>query len=106
MIKPLIMRECSAAAMATTEFTAKTGIDVEWVTLEENVLRERVTTDITTKGVANAKFRHIAFVKMFGSPIRSIGAGFHGIEVICKQALPARAKSRASNSSPSEKLVE
>ena len=34
----------------TAEFTAKTGIDVEWVTLEENVLRERVTTDITTKG--------------------------------------------------------
>ena len=25
-------------------------IDVEWVTLEENVLRQRVTTDITTKG--------------------------------------------------------
>ena len=34
----------------TAEFTTKTGIDVEWVTLEENVLRERVTTDITTKG--------------------------------------------------------
>ena len=34
----------------TAEFTAKTGIDVVWVTLEENVLRERVTTDITTKG--------------------------------------------------------
>ena len=34
----------------TAEFTAKTGIAVEWVTLEENVLRERVTTDITTKG--------------------------------------------------------
>lgn len=34
----------------TDEFTAKTGIDVEWVTLEENVLRQRVTTDISTKG--------------------------------------------------------
>ena len=34
----------------TAEFTADTGITVEWVTLEENVLRERVTTDITTKG--------------------------------------------------------
>ncbi len=34
----------------TDDFTAKTGIDVEWVTLEENVLRQRVTTDITTKG--------------------------------------------------------
>ena len=30
--------------------TAKTGHEVEWVTLEENVLRQRVTTDITTKG--------------------------------------------------------
>ncbi|MCC0063424.1 MAG: sugar ABC transporter substrate-binding protein [Defluviimonas sp.] len=34
----------------TEDFTAKTGISVEWVTLEENVLRQRVTTDITTKG--------------------------------------------------------
>jgi sorbitol/mannitol transport system substrate-binding protein len=34
----------------TAEFTAATGVDVEWVTLEENVLRQRVTTDITTKG--------------------------------------------------------
>ena len=34
----------------TDQFTEKTGINVEWVTLEENVLRQRVTTDITTKG--------------------------------------------------------
>nr|WP_321509632.1 sugar ABC transporter substrate-binding protein [uncultured Celeribacter sp.] len=34
----------------TDDFTAKTGHEVEWVTLEENVLRSRVTTDITTKG--------------------------------------------------------
>ncbi|WP_299777472.1 sugar ABC transporter substrate-binding protein [uncultured Roseobacter sp.] len=34
----------------TDNFTEKTGIAVEWVTLEENVLRSRVTTDITTKG--------------------------------------------------------
>ncbi|RYG91119.1 sugar ABC transporter substrate-binding protein [Loktanella sp. IMCC34160] len=34
----------------TDQFTAQTGIEVEWVTLEENVLRQRVTTDITTKG--------------------------------------------------------
>ncbi|MTI03371.1 MULTISPECIES: sugar ABC transporter substrate-binding protein [Alphaproteobacteria] len=34
----------------TDKFTEATGIDVEWVTLEENVLRQRVTTDITTKG--------------------------------------------------------
>jgi sorbitol/mannitol transport system substrate-binding protein len=34
----------------TADFTAKTGHEVEWVTLEENVLRSRVTTDITTKG--------------------------------------------------------
>ncbi len=32
------------------QFTAETGIAVEWVTLEENVLRQRVTTDITTRG--------------------------------------------------------
>ncbi|MBC6438679.1 MAG: sugar ABC transporter substrate-binding protein [Rhodobacteraceae bacterium] len=34
----------------TDQFTAQTGIGVEWVTLEENVLRQRVTTDITTNG--------------------------------------------------------
>ncbi len=34
----------------TDDFTEKTGHEVEWVTLEDNVLRQRVTTDITTKG--------------------------------------------------------
>lgn len=35
----------------TTEFTKRNpGIEVNWVTLEENVLRQRVTTDIATKG--------------------------------------------------------
>jgi sorbitol/mannitol transport system substrate-binding protein len=35
----------------TADFTAKNpGITLEWVTLEENVLRQRVTTDIATKG--------------------------------------------------------
>ncbi len=34
----------------TDQFTEDTGISVEWVTLEENVLRQRVTTDITTNG--------------------------------------------------------
>ncbi|WP_316013412.1 sugar ABC transporter substrate-binding protein [Roseobacter sp. HKCCA0434] len=34
----------------TDDFTEETGIAVEWVTLEENVLRQRVTTDITTNG--------------------------------------------------------
>jgi len=35
----------------TDDFTAKyPDIQLEWVTLEENVLRERVTTDIATKG--------------------------------------------------------
>ncbi|EAQ04837.1 probable sorbitol-binding periplasmic protein [Pseudooceanicola batsensis HTCC2597] len=34
----------------TDDFTEKTGHEVEWVTLEENVLRQRVTTDITTRG--------------------------------------------------------
>src|SRR5215217_1115291 len=35
----------------TNEFTAKNpDTTVKWVTLEENVLRQRVTTDIATKG--------------------------------------------------------
>src|SRR5258706_12547268 len=35
----------------TSEFAAKNpDITVKWVTLEENVLRQRVTTDIATKG--------------------------------------------------------
>ncbi|QKV19166.1 ABC transporter substrate-binding protein [Oricola thermophila] len=35
----------------TDDFTSKNpGIDLEWVTLEENVLRQRVTTDVATKG--------------------------------------------------------
>jgi sorbitol/mannitol transport system substrate-binding protein len=35
----------------TADFTAKNpDIQLEWVTLEENVLRQRVTTDIATKG--------------------------------------------------------
>ncbi|CAN5361546.1 sugar ABC transporter substrate-binding protein [soil metagenome] len=35
----------------TSDFTAKNpDITVEWVTLEENVLRQKVTTDIATKG--------------------------------------------------------
>ncbi|ETW95395.1 MAG: hypothetical protein ETSY2_48195 [Candidatus Entotheonella gemina] len=35
----------------TDDFKQKNpGIDLEWVTLEENVLSERVTTDIATKG--------------------------------------------------------
>ncbi|CCQ72158.1 sugar ABC transporter substrate-binding protein [Magnetospira sp. QH-2] len=33
------------------DFTAKhPGIELEWVTLEENILRQRVTTDVATKG--------------------------------------------------------
>ena len=34
----------------TDDFTAETGHEVEWVTLEENVLRQRVTQDIATQG--------------------------------------------------------
>ncbi|MBN7786896.1 sugar ABC transporter substrate-binding protein [Ponticoccus gilvus] len=34
----------------TADFTEKTGHEVEWVTLEENTLRTRVTQDIATKG--------------------------------------------------------
>ena len=49
----------------TDQFTAQTGIDVEWVTLEENVLRTRVTTDITTKGGAF----DIMTIGMYETPI-------------------------------------
>src|SRR5215469_14846754 len=35
----------------TDDFKQKNpGIDLEWVTLEENALRQKVTTDIATKG--------------------------------------------------------
>ncbi len=46
----------------TDDFTAKNpGIDVKWVTLEENVLRQKVTTDISTKGglVRRPDHRHL-----------------------------------------------
>ncbi len=49
----------------TDQFTADTGINVEWVTLEENVLRQRVTTDITTKGGAF----DIMTIGMYETPI-------------------------------------
>jgi sorbitol/mannitol transport system substrate-binding protein len=38
----------------TEDFTAKNpDIALEWVTLEENVLRQRVTTDIATKAASS-----------------------------------------------------
>ncbi len=49
----------------TADFTDKTGHTVEWVTLEENVLRQRVTTDITTKGGAF----DIMTIGMYETPI-------------------------------------
>ena len=49
----------------TDDFTAKTGHEVSWVTLEENVLRQRVTTDITTKGGAF----DIMTIGMYETPI-------------------------------------
>ena len=49
----------------TDDFTAKTGHTVEWVTLEENVLRQRVTTDISTKGGA----LDIMTIGMYETPI-------------------------------------
>ncbi|QFS84173.1 sugar ABC transporter substrate-binding protein [Roseivivax sp. THAF197b] len=49
----------------TDTFTEQTGINVEWVTLEENVLRQRVTTDITTKG---GQF-DITTIGMYEAPI-------------------------------------
>ena len=38
----------------TDLFTEQTGIGVEWVTLEENVLRQRVTTDINHQLAASS----------------------------------------------------
>jgi sorbitol/mannitol transport system substrate-binding protein len=49
----------------TDDFTTKTGHKVEWVTLEENVLRQRVTTDIATKGGAF----DIMTIGMYETPI-------------------------------------
>jgi len=49
----------------TADFTEKTGHTVEWVTLEENVLRQRVTTDISTKGGAF----DIMTIGMYETPI-------------------------------------
>lgn len=73
-LKPMIVGACSILALAgmahaetitiatvnngdmirmqklTDDFTAKNpGIELEWVTMEENVLRQKVTTDIATK---------------------------------------------------------
>ncbi len=49
----------------TDDFTSRTGIEVEWVTLEENVLRQRVTTDISNKGGAF----DIMTIGMYETPI-------------------------------------
>ncbi|WP_295313666.1 sugar ABC transporter substrate-binding protein [Roseobacter sp.] len=49
----------------TDDFTEKTGHTVEWVTLEENVLRQRVTTDISTNGGAF----DIMTIGMYETPI-------------------------------------
>ena len=51
----------------TDDFTKKTGHKVRWVTLEENILRERVTTDIATKG---GQF-DIMTIGMYETPIWS-----------------------------------
>ncbi len=47
------------------DFTQRTGHEVEWVILEENVLRQRVTTDITTKGGAF----DVMIIGMYEAPI-------------------------------------
>lgn len=49
----------------THDFEARTGHTVEWVTLEENVLRQRVTTDISTKGGAF----DVMMIGMYETPI-------------------------------------
>ena len=49
----------------SSEFEAATGIKLKWLTLEENVLRQRVTTDIATKG---GQF-DIVTIGMFETPL-------------------------------------
>ncbi|MGY6548251.1 MAG: ABC transporter substrate-binding protein [Roseinatronobacter sp.] len=49
----------------SSEFTQATGINLEWVILEENVLRQRVTQDIATGG---GQF-DIMTIGMFETPI-------------------------------------
>jgi polyol transport system substrate-binding protein len=60
----------------TDDFTAKTGHEVEWVTLEENVLRQRVTTDITTKGGAF----DIMTIGMYETPIWGANGWLVGLD--------------------------
>lgn len=47
------------------DFTARTGHDVEWVVLEENVLRQRLTQDIASKG---GQF-DVMIIGMYEAPI-------------------------------------
>ena len=60
----------------TDTFTEQTGIEVEWVTLEENVLRQRVTTDITTKGGAF----DIMTIGMYETPIWGANGWLIGLD--------------------------
>ena len=50
---------------------ANPGITVKWVTLEEGVLRQRVTTDISTKG---GQF-DVMTIGMYEAPIWASAAG-------------------------------
>ena len=51
----------------TDDFKKKNpDIDLEWVTLEENVLRQKVTTDIATKG---GPIRSLSAALRHGSPM-------------------------------------
>jgi ABC-type glycerol-3-phosphate transport system substrate-binding protein len=49
----IIMQKLSAA------WEKETGNTINWVVLEENVLRERLTTDIATKGVRRHDHRRL-----------------------------------------------
>ena len=76
----------------TDDFTAKTGHEVEWVTLEENVLRQRVTTDISTKGGAF----DIMTIGMYETPIWGangwlVGLNDLSVEYDAADILPAMA---------------
>ncbi|SNT76450.1 ABC transporter substrate-binding protein [Paracoccus seriniphilus] len=52
------------------EFTAQhPGIKLEWVTLEENVLRQRVTTDVATSGASHDAQYDVVTVGTYEVPI-------------------------------------
>src|SRR6201989_2263842 len=75
----------------TSAFTAKNpDIAIKWVTLEENVLRQRVTTDIATKGgqfdvLTIGTYEVLILAKKNGLvPLDNLGADYDTADLIPK----------------------